>query len=278
MTAQSTPPLSPSDSSPSGTRGCTAPADAFVAACSRAGVAPAEVDALWRLHVGDGRVRGWTLQELLASHAEWATFRRSRLGEDDAARAFELRWRAYVAAFFRGRATRDEVDELTARFFERAYRVIDTSFTWQCPFTVYLRAILVNLARDQWRSNARRRSHERSIEDEPRAWRRARQAPGRSPEAAVLAGERDDAVRAALASLSESDRAVLVTVLVEGRTRDDAAAALGISRDAVYQRLCRAKERLRVALGRRGSAHGEDEDVGRGRGDGRAAVVTGGAP
>ena len=77
-------------------------------------------------------------------------------------------------------------------------------------------------------------------------------ARGPTAEQSVLAEEERRAVRQALASLPPVDRLILQRCLVEGESGQDLAARLGIRRDALYQRLRRAKIRLRAILEERG--------------------------
>ena len=37
----------------------------------------------------------------------------------------------------------------TAAFFERVYRLVSERFAWSCPFTLYLRTVLLNVSRDE---------------------------------------------------------------------------------------------------------------------------------
>jgi RNA polymerase sigma factor (sigma-70 family) len=53
----------------------------------------------------------------------------------------------------------------------------------------------------------------------------------------------------ALATLDEVSRAALVMTVVEGRPAEEVGEALGLSADAVYQRVSRAKQELRRQLG-----------------------------
>jgi RNA polymerase sigma factor (sigma-70 family) len=59
-------------------------------------------------------------------------------------------------------------------------------------------------------------------------------------------------LHAELSGLSERHRAPLVLCYLEGRTQDEAAAALGVSRSTVNKRLERARGLLRARLARRG--------------------------
>src|SRR6185503_8745415 len=77
---------------------------------------------------------------------------------------------------------------------------------------------------------------------------RAMPGNGPSPEAKLMATREGEALREALWALAPIDRHVVVACLVDGESGDEVAARLGMSRDAVYQRLLRARRRLRKDL------------------------------
>lgn len=62
-----------------------------------------------------------------------------------------------------------------------------------------------------------------------------------------VVAERDDCIRS-LAALSEDDREAILLVAWEGLSHDQAAAVLGVTRNAFYVRLHRARRRLDTAL------------------------------
>lgn len=63
-----------------------------------------------------------------------------------------------------------------------------------------------------------------------------------------VAAERDECLRS-LASLTEEDREAILLVAWEGLSQEQAAAVLGVTRNAFYVRLHRARRRLDLALG-----------------------------
>ena len=68
-----------------------------------------------------------------------------------------------------------------------------------------------------------------------------------SPEDEVIEHERDDLLRAALATLAEPDRRVVV-LAAQGYRSDEIAGIVGCSGEAIRTRLCRARGRLRSRL------------------------------
>ena len=69
----------------------------------------------------------------------------------------------------------------------------------------------------------------------------------RSPEDEVVGRERDEAVRAALATLGGPDRTIVV-MAARGYRPEEIAGIIGKSSQATRTRLCRARSRLRSRL------------------------------
>ena len=142
----------------------------------------------------------------------------------------------------------EQTDELLAAFFERVYRKAP-DFDWRSPFTVWLRTILLNLARDEmrrWQLARARLLPDDAAErgDDPRP------SGERDPEQAVLDAELGRLVARALAELSPLDRHIVRHCIVDGGAPRDLARELGMTANAVSQRLSRAKRRLRRILSR----------------------------
>lgn len=66
----------------------------------------------------------------------------------------------------------------------------------------------------------------------------------------LMARERSELVRAAVAGLGEQDAEILLLKYTEGWSYRQLAEHLGLSEGAVESRLHRARERLRIALTR----------------------------
>src|SRR5688572_8150617 len=123
--------------------GAGRPSAGFVKACERSGVPMVDRERLWRLfekaptHADDAaRLKG-----LLRDHALWRQYLRSREGDERAAKVFQAYWTRYIAIFCAGRWRSDQVEELTARFFERVFRLVRTDFNWRSPFSAYLKTV-----------------------------------------------------------------------------------------------------------------------------------------
>lgn len=101
-------------------------------------------------------------------------------------------------------------------------------------------AVAANLARDEARGAIVRRRHLELVKADPDP----PAAP--DPSEALEARERGDAVRRALAAVSERDREVLL-LWDAGLSYDDIAAQTGLARSAVGTTLSRARRRLIAA-------------------------------
>jgi RNA polymerase sigma factor (sigma-70 family) len=112
--------------------------------------------------------------------------------------------------------------------------------------------VALNLARDEGRSAARQ---DRKLE-----LLKGEAVGSAAPAADVLVetNERAEAVRAALATLSENDREALL-LKAEGFSYDEIATALGLAKGAVGTTLARARKRLVEAF----HAQGRVTDVAR---------------
>ena len=144
---------------------------------------------------------------------------------------------ALVAAGDRG-----DAEEAVQDGFVKAYRALGR-FREGAPFRPWLLRIVANEARNRRRSSGRRAGL---------ALRAAAAASGDaapSPEAAALSQERREALLAALGSLEERDRAVLVHRFLLDLGEEETATALGVRRGTVKSRTARALARLRGVLG-----------------------------
>jgi RNA polymerase sigma-70 factor (ECF subfamily) len=131
--------------------------------------------------------------------------------------------------------------------FVKAYRGL-SRFRAGEPLRPWLLTIVANEARNLRRSGARRTALALRAAGEERSSGEA--AP--SPEAALLAGERQSALLESLARLREPDRVVIGCRYLLELSEAETAAALGVARGTVKSRLSRALERLREEVGRDG--------------------------
>lgn len=189
---------------------------------------------------------------LLADYAHYCLFARSRRGDEDAATRFHAYWMTAVRRFLRRGFTVEQVEELGSAFFERVYaRVSD--FAWSSPFTVYLQAILVNLFRDEVRRLTRSRARGELTatgEREATLERLPARSPEPGPEQTAIRQQQLRAVHRAMAGLAPADRHIIRHLLVDEGSYEELQEVLGLSRNALHQRLFRAKKRLRKLVAR----------------------------
>jgi RNA polymerase sigma-70 factor (ECF subfamily) len=171
------------------------------------------------------------------------------LTEQDAIRRFTALYeqtRSRVYAFAVSHAGRQLADEIVSEVYLVAWRRLADIPRPELP---WLLAVARNVAAQQFRSTVR----QRSIAAELRAW---------TTEVELTAGDIGEqvaerqAVLAALATLSGSDRDLLTLVAWHGLTPADAAHVVGCSTAAYFVRLHRARRRLERAL--HGRARGPD--------------------
>ncbi|HEX8202308.1 MAG TPA: sigma-70 family RNA polymerase sigma factor [Isosphaeraceae bacterium] len=135
--------------------------------------------------------------------------------------------------------------------FLAAVRSIDR-FDGASRLSTWLHRIVINAALMKLR--ARRREHERPIEDLLPSFRPTGDHPGpvlpwaEPCDVAVQRRETRDLVHAAIARLPEDYRVVLLLRDIEGLDTKETAGVLGISADAVKTRLRRAHQALRSLL------------------------------
>lgn len=168
---------------------------------------------------------------------------RARAGDDDAYAVLVARHRdvAFRTAWLIT-GTAADAEDTAQEAFIKAHRAL-ARFRPGEPFRPWLLQIVANDARNRRRSAGRR---------EQLAVRAAADRPagdaGPSPEAAVLAAERRDALLAGLRRLGEDDRLVIGLRYFLDLGEAEMAAAIGVPRGTVKSRLSRSLGRLRTAL------------------------------
>jgi RNA polymerase sigma-70 factor, ECF subfamily len=166
-----------------------------------------------------------------------------RRGDPEAFDRVYARYRARIHAFLRRLAGPNVADDLFQetwlRLARNAHRLEEDTD---------LAAWLFTVARNAWRTHRRW-----SLLDLSRLValdRAPRVAPEPDAEGRTDASRRVAQLERALASLPSSSREVLLLVVVEGLPQEAAAHAMGISYDALRQRLARARAQLAAALAR----------------------------
>jgi RNA polymerase sigma factor (sigma-70 family) len=148
---------------------------------------------------------------------------------------------AFRTAYLITRSAADAEDAAQEAFVKAYYAL--GRFRTQSPFRPWILRIVANEARNRVRSARRREGLAlRVAEDRPSGGA----AP--SPEAAALDRERDEALLAAMETLSEPDRQIITCRYLLDLSEAETADTLGIRRGTVKSRLSRALGRLRQVL------------------------------
>ncbi|MGE0228687.1 MAG: RNA polymerase sigma factor [Dehalococcoidia bacterium] len=177
-----------------------------------------------------------------------ALVRRARAGEVAAFNALVVQHQdaAYSLAL-RFLGSQQAAEDATQEAFLRAYRGLGR-FEGE-RFRPWLLSIVANAARDELRRQRRR--PQRSLDaarDDPDRPTIDPPDPGPSPEATALRGELRGHLEAALRTLPEDWRMVVLLSDVHGLAYDEVASALGVPVGTVKSRLSRARGRLRDLL------------------------------
>jgi len=151
------------------------------------------------------------------------------------------------------RSLQDESDaaDLAQEAFVRVYQS-RAKFDARQKFSTWLYAIASNLVRDRfrWRSRHPQVSLDAEIEATGIDFRESLSGHGPSPSDSLQAEERAEAVRRAVGALPEELRLPLILAEYEGRSQAEIGAILGCTTKAVETRIYRARQQLRVGLGK----------------------------
>lgn len=172
---------------------------------------------------------------------EWQLAAAAMRGDGGAFAALYERYAAEVRSYIAGRARgslRNEIDDLTHDTFLRAFgRKHDLTFTGR-PFSAYLVTIARNLLADRARSGHHRLSvplDDFADFDEP---------DDSDPATETLLTELADALRGAMAGLTDQQRQVLECRFWRGMSVADTAEQVGITDGAVKATQTRAVRQL----------------------------------
>jgi len=187
--------------------------------------------------------------------AEEQFLERLRRGEAAAFnRMVEERHGDVYALLYRLTEDPEEARDLTQETFLQAFRYL-ANFRGDSDLRTWLYRIAVNQARNRWRWWKRRRrdrtvsldapAHEGS--DAPLS-ASLEGEPGADPEQKALAHEREQALHAALRSLSRPYREVIVLRDIEGLSYEEVASSLDLNVGTVKSRLSRGRNELKRRL------------------------------
>jgi len=149
------------------------------------------------------------------------------------------------------RSLQDESDaaDLAQEMFVRVYQNA-RKFDSRQKFSTWLYSIASNLVRDRfrWRKRHPQVSMDAGNADTGNEFGESFPEEKPSPSETMLASERADAVRRAIAALPEELRLPLVLEEYQDRSRAEIAEILGLTVKAVETRIYRARQRLRASL------------------------------
>ena len=159
----------------------------------------------------------------------------------------KYRQRVYRLAY---NVLRDKEDawDVAQEAFIKAYKALPT-FRGQSAFYTWLFRIVMNVAHDKARQRGaagRAFGTERVTEEE---WERTMPDPGEEPDTAAARAEQRRRITAALETLPEHHRAIIMLSDLEGLSYREIADVLNIPMGTVMSRLHNARKKLRSALG-----------------------------
>lgn len=140
-----------------------------------------------------------------------------------------------------------EAEDVAQEAFVRAWKVASRWEPGRARFDTWLHTVVLNLCRDRLRR--RRRLSDEAVPDLA--------DPSAGAEATMLADERGRLVRDAVAALPERQRDAILLVHYQDLPGAEAAAALGVSVEALESLLARGRRTLRARLS---SAQERDSD------------------
>ena len=143
----------------------------------------------------------------------------------------------------------DDAADLAQETFVRVYQH-RTKFRPNSKFSTWLYTIATNLVKSRFRSRTRRPEISLDAENDEtgRSLRETLPAQVLTPSERLQAEERADAVRRAVAALSEDLRTPLLLAEYENRSQAEIAEILGCTAKAVEMRIYRARQQLRASL------------------------------
>jgi len=145
----------------------------------------------------------------------------------------------------------EDAADLAQETFAKVYQS-RARFDPRQKFATWLYAIASNLVKDRyrWRSRHPQVSLDAEGDRSGISWRESLPGAGPSPQEMVQVDERADAVRRAIAALPEELRTPLILATYEERSQAEIGAILGCTVKAVETRIYRARQQLRVSLGK----------------------------
>ena len=172
----------------------------------------------------------------------------ARDGDSDAFRTLvERHSRGVFRVALRLTGTAQDAGDVVQETFLKAHRQL-SRFESRANFSTWLHRIAVNCSIDLIRSRPHRESGQ-DLSDLEQFGGDDRGLTGQaSPERLMLSTEVQNRVAAAMASLSQMERAAFVLRHFEGHSIDEISRALGLKTNATKHSVFRAVKKMRVAL------------------------------
>jgi RNA polymerase sigma-70 factor (ECF subfamily) len=142
---------------------------------------------------------------------------------------------------------RDVAEDCVQQTFIRAWRSL-AAFEGRSAFGTWLHRIAVNCSIDLIRCRPRREAAHDAADLDQFGGDERGDATRVSPERLMLSTEVQDAVAAAMYSLSQMERAAFVLRHFEGHSIEEISRALGLKTNAAKHSIFRAVKKMRVAL------------------------------
>ena len=181
-------------------------------------------------------------------HTDAAAVALARDGDSEAFRSLvERHGRAVYRLAHRMTGRPEDAEDVVQETFLKAYRQLGR-FESRSNFATWLHRIAVNCSIDRIRSRPHREAAQDSSDLDQFGGDERGDATRVSPERLMLSTEVQDAVTAAMSSLSQMERAAFVLRHFEGHSIDEISRALGLKTNATKHSIFRAVKKMRVAL------------------------------
>jgi RNA polymerase sigma-70 factor (ECF subfamily) len=142
----------------------------------------------------------------------------------------------------------EEALDVSQEAFVKAFRSLP-KFKGDSAFYTWLFRITMNLALDRRRQRITRARSMGGEDVPPEEWERTAVAGDASPDDEAVGAERRSRIQAALESLPEHHRSIIILGDIQGLSYREIAEVLAIPMGTVMSRLHNARKRLREALG-----------------------------
>jgi RNA polymerase sigma-70 factor, ECF subfamily len=190
------------------------------------------------------------MQDRVVDHEEKRLIQRARGGDTEAMGHLIHRYQKHVYNLaYRLCGHYDDANDIAQEAFLRVFHSLN-HFRGEANFSTWLYRIVTNVFLDE-RKKQRVRSHnslEEYIELEDSTVARQIEDPSPGPEEAVTAKERSDVIGAAVLSLPETQRVMIVLYHFQERSYEEIAEIMDMPIGTVKSRLNRARLALRNKL------------------------------